>query len=167
MDTYIFGYGSLVNNESRFDTLKKHTHSICVIVHKDFGYIRKWNVYNSQNKTVSLGLEKTSGGDYINGILFKVDKTDIDHLDDREVGYTKIQIQNKFIIFTETPIYGEIIVYTYIPRKSYIIHNIPDNNRLNTVYLDKCRRGFLLHGRHFYHLFVHFTYDWEIYWKSI
>ncbi len=68
---YIFGYGSLINKESRYKTIKNK--SVCedipVRISKDFGYIREWN-YNVSGKHhigklikyTALGLRKSNKG---------------------------------------------------------------------------------------------------------
>ncbi len=97
MKKYIFGYGSLVNNESRFLTLKRYTEPIKVVLDSNFGYIRKWNYYNQEKNIIALGLEKNIFGSNINGILFDVHDSEIALLDKREIGYEKITIPPNYI----------------------------------------------------------------------
>ncbi len=86
MRKYIFGYGSLVNNESRFITMKRHTEPIKAFIDNDFGYVRKWNYYNQEKNIIALGLEKNIFGNNINGILFDIHDHEISLLDKREIG---------------------------------------------------------------------------------
>lgn len=171
MKKYIFGYGSLVNNESRFLTIKRHTIPIKVIIDKSFGYIRKWNYYNNDKNIIALGIEKQVNSDSINGILFDTNDDEIALLDKREIGYEKIIIPLKFINFiskdklTNT---DNSIIYTYIPTSDYIIDtNNINKNKLNEVYLNKCCKGFLSHDYTFYESFIDTTYNWNIFLQYI
>lgn len=172
MKKYIFGYGSLVNNESRFLTLKRHTETIKVILDNSFGYVRKWNYYNKEKNIVALGLEKHVFGNNINGILFDVNDNDIALLDKREIGYEKITIPPNFIniLSKDKTLNIDSIIYTYIPKKDYILYNNIDcisPNKLNQLYLNKCCNGFLSYNYNFYESFVNNTYDWNIILKYI
>lgn len=171
MKKYIFGYGSLVNNESRILTIKRHTEPIKVIIDSNFGYIRKWNYYNEDKNIIALGLEKQNNSDNINGILFDVYDDEIALLDKREIGYEKIIIPPNFInILSKDKLQNmdNSIVYTYIPTTDFIID--PNNikkNKLNEVYLNKCIKGFLSYGYAFYESFINTTYNWNIFLQYI
>ena len=170
MKKYIFGYGSLVNNESRFLTLKRHTEPIMVILDSSFGYVRKWNYYNQDKNIIALGLEKNVCGSRINGILFDVNENEIALLDKREIGYEKIIIPSQFIkiLSQKNLIDIDSIIYTYIPKKEYMISNninYISSNKLNQLYLNKCCNGFLSHNYDFFKSFVNTTCDWNIFLK--
>jgi hypothetical protein len=172
MIKYIFGYGSLVNNESRFITIKRHTIPIKVYIDSSFGYVRKWNYYNQEKNIIALGLEKNIFGNNINGILFDVKDNEIAFLDKREIGYEKITIPKNYInILSKDKILDiDSIIYTYIPKKDYILSNNIDyisQNKLNQVYLNKCCNGFLSYDYNFYESFVNNTYDWNIILKYV
>ena len=166
MKKYIFGYGSLVNNRSRFITLKRNSESINSTIHKDFGYIRKWNYYNINLNKIALGLEKHINGDYINGIIFNVDDNELTDLDKREIGYKRMIVPNKYINCIDYILTDEICVYTYIPIDEFKIKKINKNND-NLLYLHLCCDGFIQHGEDFYKEFNQHTYDWEIFFKHI
>jgi hypothetical protein len=172
MKKYIFGYGSLVNNESRFITLKRYTEPIKVVLDSNFGYIRKWNYYNQEKNIIALGLEKNIVGSNINGILFDVYDDEIAPLDKREIGYEKITIPPNYInILSKDKILDiDSIIYTYIPTKDYRLYNNIDYvspNKLNKTYINKCCNGFLSYDYNFYESFVNNTYDWNILLKYV
>jgi hypothetical protein len=172
MKKYIFGYGSLVNNESRFITLKRHTESIKAIIDSSFGYVRKWNYYNKDKNIIALGLEKQIVGDNINGILFNVYDDEIALLDKREIGYEKIIIPPNYInILSKDKLLDiDSIIYTYIPKKDYILYNNIDYispNKLNQVYLNKCCVGFTSYNYSFYESFINTTHDWNIFLQNV
>jgi hypothetical protein len=166
MKKYIFGYGSLVNNRSRFMTLKRNSESIISIIHKDFGYIRKWNYYNKNLNKIALGLEQNVNSDYINGIIFKVDDNELINLDKREIGYERIIVPNKFINCNDFVLNEEMCIYTYILTNKFKIKKI-NKNYDNLSYLHICCDGFIQHGEDFYKQFHQYTYDWEICYNHI
>jgi hypothetical protein len=166
MKIYILGYGSLVNDRSRFITLKRNSESIMSTIHKDFGYIRKWNYYNKNINKIALGLEKHINGDYINGIIFNVDDNELKDLDEREIGYKRIIVPNKFINCNDLVLTEEMCVYTYIPTDKFKIKEI-NKNRDNLKYLHLCCDGFIQYGEDFYKRFHQYTYDWDICYKHI
>ena len=173
MKKYIFGYGSLVNNESRFLTINRYTDPIKVVIDKRFGYIRKWNYYNKNKNIIALGLEKQDNSNNINGILFDTNDDEISLLDKREIGYTKIIIPFEFINFISKDKLrntdnNNSIIYTYIPTKDFILDtNNINKNKLNKVYLNKCCNGFLSHNYSFYESFIDTTYNWNIFLQYI
>ena len=172
MKKYIFGYGSLVNNESRFITLKRHIDPIKAIIDSSFGYVRKWNYYNQDKNIIALGLEKNIFGSNINGILFDVYDNEIALLDKREIGYEKIMIPPNYInvLAKDKLLDIDSIIYTYIPKKDFILFNNIDYmspNKLNQLYLNKCCIGFTSYDYNFYELFINNTYDWNILLKYV
>jgi cation transport regulator ChaC len=173
MKKYIFGYGSLVNNESRFLTLKRHTEPIKVVLDSSSGYVRKWNYYNKEKNIIALGLEKQITGNYVNGILFDVYDDEITLLDKREIGYEKITILPSYInILSKNKLQNmdNSIIYTYIPTMDYKLYNNIDYispNKVNQVYLNKCCVGFSSHNYDFYELFVNNTCDWKVLLKYV
>lgn len=78
---YIFGYGSIINSESRRSTLAKSktpcdtNEAYPVMLSKDSGYVRKW-CFRSQTGFSALGLQKCGNARYdIFGVLFPVDNS--------------------------------------------------------------------------------------------
>ena len=85
---YIFGYGSIINTNSRNYTKKNVLgNSIPVILNKRAGYKRNWvTLENSKHGKFSfLGIAKSKkNADDINGIIFPINKKDIKNFDRRE-----------------------------------------------------------------------------------
>jgi hypothetical protein len=111
MITYIFGYGSIINNTSRAagsflsermlqrgpsdtDELARDDDEVAVAVALagSFGYIRKW-IFRSDSGFTALGLVKDSGPvQDCQGILFQVESNKLTEFDHRELGYHRVPV---------------------------------------------------------------------------
>ncbi len=69
---FIFGFGSIVNDESRHSTVENSGDPIPVRISPQFGYRRVWNFQPTSSKLTALGLEKVTDGKLttINGIIY-------------------------------------------------------------------------------------------------
>ena len=86
---YLFGYGSIINNESRLATGGSNI-AVCVRV-RGTGYRRCWN-FRSTTGFTALGLQKAVNERAdINGVVFPVGH-DMHEFDIREQGYTRTRI---------------------------------------------------------------------------
>ncbi|MCL9781411.1 gamma-glutamylcyclotransferase [Vibrio sp. S4M6] len=83
---YIFGYGSLMNSESRKRTGQTGT-AIPVFAH---GLVRHWG--KLQHSTIMAPLIVSQGHGKVNGVLIEVDDNELPSFDERESGYDRIQL---------------------------------------------------------------------------
>ena len=124
--SYIFGYGSLINDYSRLVTSGIEDHSdsnavphyfggglpgdlgVAVSVSPDWGYERAWSFQSSTGFT-ALGLRQNTPPQpqrgrknirSINGVIFPVD--DISSFDKRETGYVRVKLPLNFITILDT-----------------------------------------------------------------
>lgn len=88
---YIFGYGSLMNSESRNITVGRKDAISATIQ----GFQRGWN--GRQTKITSLGAYEKKDAQ-INGVIFEVNEPELDMLDKRETGYYRKIIDNQDLI---------------------------------------------------------------------
>jgi len=188
---YIFGYGSLINKESRYKTIKNK--SVCddipVKISKDFGYIREWNYKgradhhtgNIINYT-ALGLRKSNNGHSINGVLYPITKNKLHVYDKREKDYLRIKIPHKYITILSNklsnksstknqPLDTSGYVWVYVLAKGGANYN--SNNNIHTatidypirqMYIDICILGCLQYGEEFAIEFINSTYKWSANW---
>jgi len=92
---YIFGYGSLINQNSRFKTLNKHTYHTPVILKKYANFYRHW--ISDKNNFCRFNIKYDHRlSQNINGVLFKVNKLQLKLLDKRENIYKRIIIPSRF-----------------------------------------------------------------------
>jgi hypothetical protein len=113
---FIFGYGSLINSQSRNSTAAAPIPAIPARVSAAFGYIRTWNDRSASGFT-ALGLRRPSPGEparTVNGVLYPVDGDDMSKFDAREEGYVRVEIplaQIEAVGWQALPAAGRIWVY--------------------------------------------------------
>ena len=87
---YIFGYGSLIEQASR---LRSTPSALYVLPARARGYARGWWA-----RTGAIGFSTTFVGaipeksSYMNGVIYAVNKEELDDTDKRESGYTREDI---------------------------------------------------------------------------
>jgi len=98
---YIFGYGSLMNDLSRFKTHINTKKTYDAVLLPEFGYMRSWNTMIPNNQIV-LGIQKNKNKNtHINGVLFKICKCCLDKFTQRERHYNVRTVPSKYIKFTD------------------------------------------------------------------
>ena len=114
---YIFGYGSLINENSWRKTLPKVMSKIPARVSKKFRYVREWNYRGKKSTYLGLRkLNKYERGSTINGVLYSIDESNIKLFDRREEKYKRISIPHHMIkIISNNKILKDSIVWTYVP----------------------------------------------------
>jgi cation transport regulator ChaC len=130
MDYYIFGYGSLINPESIALTLGRK------INHKELrpveiiDYCRSWNMVIpviitdeiQKDKTVNsvfLDLQKLSGIT-ANGVIFKVEASDLENMDIREKQYNRIEVTSHI---TNMKLNHDLAIFTYVGKPEFFVAN--------------------------------------------
>jgi hypothetical protein len=116
---YIFGYGSLVNPESRRSTAGAVTPAVPARISAGFVYLRSWN-FRSPSGFTALGLRKAGpgeGGATVNGVVYAVDGDSMEEFDRRGTGYTRVPVPRDMIQaarWQPVPPDGEI--WMYVPN---------------------------------------------------
>lgn len=170
---FLFGFGSIINDESRKKTNPNIGHPIPVRLSKDFGYRRCWNFQSPSAKLTALGLEKVNMNESstINGIICPIKDNNLKNFDEREEGYTRIKIPIKMLQPTswyELPKHN-CNIWVYVPNGK---NNKPGKGLLNAnkeypilqSYIDICINGALQYGEKFTIEFIETTYMWNKYW---
>ena len=141
-NTFIFGYGSLMNTASRKRTLKKHVPAYPTIINKKFGFSKRFNTIAATRhggNEIVLGLEKNPHKTTtVKGGLFPVTKQQENRINRREHVYKRISIPRKFINTTIKIPYGSK-VYTYKSRKPRHKFNKP--RRIYKDYTNRIAAG--------------------------
>ncbi|MEE8396811.1 MAG: gamma-glutamylcyclotransferase family protein, partial [bacterium] len=94
-EDFVFGYGSLINSVSRFQTDPGSKDAISARLAAEFGYRRCWNFHGPTSVQTALGVKKAEGeipARSINGVVYPADGADMSLLDEREEGYTRVAV---------------------------------------------------------------------------
>ncbi len=159
---YIFGYGSLVNAESRAASFNCMQSVVAARISAEFGYKRVWN-YKGPGFT-ALGLQKTDSPMSINGIIYSVHADDMSVWDQREKYYNRIELPWTFVESVDwmnLPKDGKL--WVYIPKAHYLAS---PSHPLIQSYIDICVTGFLDYGEAFAVEFLQTTDNWSMYWLN-
>jgi hypothetical protein len=117
----IFGYGSLVNDKSRHNTIsnRKTKRIIPAYIDKRFGYKKKYNVIN--RKELFLGLEESKDiSKDVYGLLFDVTKKDLNKLSRRERYYKLKKIPSRYLRTSKgRKRITSKNVCTFVPKRKY------------------------------------------------
>lgn len=148
---YIFGYGSLMNSESRRLTGKTGP-AIPVFAN---GLVRHWG--KLEHSTTLSPLIVAPGHGKVNGVLIEVKESELPYFDERESGYDRISISAEQIE-TEHPFNKESPIWVYVKENHQPpCHLIP----IMQSYVDTVIAGCLDVSEHFAEQFIQHTIGWH------
>jgi len=149
---YVFGYGTLINNDSRLATLQSLSSSSVVsencflaALSGDFGFERCW-CFRSVTGFTALGLRETTEKTGVKGVVFEVTEQQLEELDEREKGYYRMTVPIDLIMPQKGQSFsGSAIVFVYIPEAGRCYEPTEEYPILQT-YVDTCLSGCLAWG---------------------
>ena len=176
MTNYIFGYGSLIERESRLRTTPEAIKVYPVIVE---GLKRGWFARTRGNtlSTTFLGCIQESNT-IVNGVIYKVSENDLEITDKREQGYVRKLIdinQVKFLFNMEDL---DVNIWAYISEFDTAVdikQNLPNKDfPIVQSYVDICINGCLeieelykeAEKVNFTKMFIETTNYWNKYWAN-
>jgi hypothetical protein len=171
---FIFGYGSLIDEESRRKTAGGTPDAIAVRVSSDFGYIRAW-VDRCPCGFTALGLRRPHPGEVpvtINGVIYPVTASDLPAFDLREAGYRRLPLPRPMIeaiSWQGLPDTGDVWVYVPDGPGGEPGVNLPEptaNFPLLESYIDVVMHGALRYGPDFARELIQTTADWSVFWLN-
>ena len=171
---FIFGYGSLINTQSRNTTAGTAMPALPVRVSAAFGYLRTWNDRSPSGFT-ALGLRKPLPGESastINGVLYPVQGDDMTKFDGREEGYARVEVPMEDIeavSWQSLPVGAH--VWVYIPAKPSGVpgEGLPKPDAAFPMlesYVDVVLEGAMEYGPDFARELIETTADWSRYWLN-
>lgn len=186
---FIFGFGSIVNDESRLSTVKDAGDPIPVRISPDFGYRRVWNFQSPTAKLTALGLEKVTDPSKlstINGIIYPLISdggvSEIDQIksfDEREEGYIRMKVPSEMIQVTSWQCLPdhEFTTWIYVPLgKPDPISGVREAGKnlfppdkyypILQSYVDVVVVGFLKYGIDYAVEFLYTTSCWSRFWLN-
>ncbi len=158
----VFGYGSLINSSSLWSTVPNAFDLKPAFIK---GYMRDFSVHASLGFTdtnldmpvipfCALGIKKAAKNkDIVNGIVFDLNKNDLEKLKHREIDYS-LEITTAYDFFNPWKSIGK--VYVFISNNNSGIFDI--NSKVQKRYLDICLSGAKEYGENFYDTFINTTY---------
>jgi hypothetical protein len=180
MKTYIFGYGSLMEKESRTRSASDTKEAYPVKVR---GLMRGWFARTpvSGLTTTFLGCTPSKDEkDNVNGVVFEVTKQDIEDYDKREIGYSHLLLKVSDIKDYCNVLQPDDKVYVYVNsgfnNPGFLEENLPSQDcPIVQSYVDICVHGCIelqekyadqLKDVDFAHDFIHQTKFWSKYWVN-
>jgi hypothetical protein len=173
---FIFGYGSLINSQSRNSTASTPVAAIPVRVSPALGYIRSWNDRSLSGFT-ALGLRKPLPGEAartINGVLYPVEVDNMSKFDAREQGYVRVEVplaDIEAVGWQPLPLSGRI--WVYVPQDPVRSEEpgvgLPGPDAefpLLESYIDVVVEGGLEYGPDFAREILETTDGWNNYWLN-
>ncbi len=176
MNNYIFGYGSLIEKESRLRTTPKSEVAFPVKVN---GFKRGWFARTGVSglSTTFLGCKKEANS-HTNGVIYEVSDEDLKLTDSREHGYQRVKIDFEDIEDFSGQIDENSAIWIYanqfpdnkIPGSSFPSKEFP----IVQSYVDMCIDGCLeiessypkAKDGEFAIDFISSTYFWSKYWVN-
>jgi hypothetical protein len=171
---FIFGYGSLIDEESRNKTVGSPLDAIAVRVSSDFGYVRAW-VDRCACGFTALGLRKPHAGEApmtINGVIYPVDGSNLPAFDLRESGYRRLPVPRTMIeavSWQGLPETGDVWVYVPDGPSGEPGADLPDpsaNFPILQSYVDVVLHGALRYGPDFAREIIQTTAGWGVFWLN-
>ncbi|CAH0541168.1 gamma-glutamylcyclotransferase family protein [Vibrio marisflavi] len=148
---YIFGYGSLMNSESRRLTGKTGP-AIPAFVN---GLVRHWG--KLEHSTTLSPLIVVPGNGKVNGVLIEVEEAELSYFDQRESGYDRIEILPNQID-TEHTFNQQAPIWVYVKEN----HQPPcEVIPIMQSYVDTVIAGCLDISEHFAEQFIQHTMGWH------
>ena len=171
---FIFGYGSLINRESRDGTAGHHIEAVPARISAAFGYLRSWND-NCPCGFTALGLRVPAPGEHastINGVVYPVEGDDLSAYDARESSYRRVRVPNEDVEpagWQPLPAGGTIWIYVPKAEDGQLGVGLPKASAGSPVvesYVDVVLHGALDYGPDFARELIATTTDWSEYWLN-
>lgn len=151
---YIFGYGSLINDESRSKT--GTTGGAFPVRVK--GLKRGWYLPIEEFDLVAVAAVENEKSN-CNGVIFEFDKDELLKFDEREKHYKRVKLNLESLKFLDQKKNIEGNIWTYMIDAP---QSIPEEFSIATSYLDVILKGCIGYGKEFTKEFVLTTDNWKI-----
>ncbi len=169
---FVFGFGSLINTESRRKSNPEAGAAVPVQVQASAGLRRGWNFQAPAARLTALGLERDPGATAtINGVVYPCQ--DLASLDERESGYVRLELSRddlRFISWKRLPPAARVWVYVPDSRSGGDpgtgLAAASFEYPILQSYIDVCVVGALEHGEAFALEFIRTTAGWSRYWLN-
>lgn len=166
---YLFGYGSLINPQSRLRTVPYPTSAIPVTVR---GMQRSWSYRCPRKEYTAVGVSRvpfSNGPAFCNGVLIPIENPEIElpRLDQRECNYTRSLISLSDLEFAHSTyakrfqLSPDALIWVYELPSNKLQHTPSPTTPIPQSYVDCILAGCLLYGATFAHQFIEQTAGWD------
>lgn len=157
---FLFGYGSLINSESR----KRTGQSGIAVPVRVKGIQRQWNLVVPSAALTGVGAIAKEGS-CCNGVIAPVSESELPKFDERELphGYTRVLIKSEDIKGLSRDQVPDGLIWTYLAQKP----GAPsDANPITQSYIDVIISGCLDFNEKFAREFIESTSGWGSPWVN-
>ena len=149
---FVFGYGSIVNNDSRASTLGAACPAVAARLLPSYGWARSW-CFKASTGFTALGLAPSGdSATAVNGVLFPVDGSQLALLDAREAGYTRQRVGREHMQALPPASSAQLdfldrdaVVWVYVPCGEHCAPPSVEHPIVQS-YVDVCVTGCLFWG---------------------
>jgi len=160
---FVFGYGSLIIDESREKTLHHPSTGYKAYLSSTFNHKRSWTLIKP-NYNIELVMKYSFNQKYnTSGIIFQIDPESLEKIDRRESNYQRIQIPVHMIQSDELKLHSNNKIWIYVRNNEKIIpivYSSSDQIDYINRLLNACRN----YGKDYMKNFIHTTSGWNLNW---
>lgn len=150
---YVFGYGSLMLEESIHKTLQRSERTYSLVDATLQGYIRAWDIVidvfsdtlQRPLKALFLNVRKEPNGS-TNGMLFSVTFEELNRLKEREVNYDCIEVTPRV---SSSILQPSDVVVTFVGQSEHLLNQCSEPCYVMQRYLNVLEKIKLLHPRQY------------------
>jgi len=161
---FVFGYGSLMIDESRYSTIGHETKGHSAYLSPDFNYLRKFILLGSRNSfELSMAYNTEHTQKHTGGVLFKVGDETLHKLDIRESAYKRIPVPISMLQYDGLILHPNNKVWMYV-------NNIEQQNPVvfstkeQISYINRLLEACYIYGDEFLMNFISSTHGWNMKW---
>jgi len=161
---FVFGYGSLMIDDSRYSTIGHETIGHSAYLSPDFNYLRKFILLGPRNNfELSMAYNTEHTQKSTGGVLFKVGNETLHKLDIRESAYKRIIVPVTMIQSDGCTLHPNNKVWMYV-------NNIEQQNPVmfstkeQISYINRLMEACYIYGDEFMMNFISSTHGWNMKW---
>lgn len=161
---FVFGYGSLMIDDSRYSTIGHETAGHCAYLSPDFNYLRKFALLGPRHSfQLSMAYNTEQTHQPTGGILFKVGNETLHKLDIRESAYKRILVPISMLQSDGCILHPNNKVWMYV-------NNIEQQNPVvfstkeQIIYINQLIEACYIYGDEFAMNFITSTHGWNLKW---
>ena len=160
---FVFGYGSLIIDNSREKTLEYPSIGYKAYILSLFKYSRSWTIIEP-NYNLELVMKHNHKQEHdTSGVIFQVNPDSLERLDERESMYQRIQVPVHMIQTDELNFHPNNKIWIYV-RNNENINPIVYSSTYQVKYINQLLDACHIYGDDYAKNFIHTTSGWNLNW---